>query len=485
VAWSTFGVIVVCAVGFLMIRNAAFVQKSPVLSRFAGLSTTELKTQGRYFVWPMAIKGIVERPFLGWGQEGFNFVFNKNYDPRMYGQEQWFDRTHNVVLDWLIAGGIIGFASYVSLYVALLYLVWKKKEVDDMTIAEKSILTGMVSAYVFHNMFVFDNLVSYILFFSLLAYVHSVKGVRQEVGISPAQPVSDTMAYYVVMPLVAIAVIGAVYFVNIPAISTNKTLIKAMTAQQGGVPENIKLFKQAFAYNSFGSTEVLEQLFQVGNQVLVSQQTPNQAKADMYALVKQEIENKIKKTPNDARYYAFAGSFFNRVGSQDKSQYDIAIQYLTKGLELSPKKQAIYFELGAAYIGKGDYAKAFTLFKQAYDLEPKSSESKVIYAVGAIYTKNEAVLRDMFSQLDKSIIITDNRFLNAYATIGDMQSAIAILNARVERDPTNMQYKLSLAVAYNQIGQKQKAVDLIREIISKAPDFKDQGELYIKQILGS
>jgi hypothetical protein len=52
----------------------------------------------------MALKGIAERPVLGWGQENFNYVFNKYYNPQMFGQEEWFDRTHNVVLDWLIAG---------------------------------------------------------------------------------------------------------------------------------------------------------------------------------------------------------------------------------------------------------------------------------------------------------------------------------------------------------------------------------------------
>jgi O-antigen ligase len=162
---------------FIGVKNTSFVQKSPVLSRFATLSLSEIKTQGRYFVWPMAIEGFKERPLLGWGQENFNYVFNKNYNPLMYAQEQWFDRTHNVVLDWLIAGGILGFLSYLSLYGALLYFMWKK---SDFSLEEKAVFTGFIAAYFFHNFFVFDNLISYIIFFYLLAYVHG-RTVHQSV----------------------------------------------------------------------------------------------------------------------------------------------------------------------------------------------------------------------------------------------------------------------------------------------------------------
>ena len=102
----------------------------------------------------MAIKGFKERPILGWGQENFNIVFNKHYNPLM-DQEQWFDRTHNIILDWLIAAGILGALSYLSLFVAVLVLIWRR---GTFTFVEKSILTGLFAAYFFHNMFVFDNL---------------------------------------------------------------------------------------------------------------------------------------------------------------------------------------------------------------------------------------------------------------------------------------------------------------------------------------
>jgi O-antigen ligase len=150
---------------FIGVKNTNFVKNSPVLSRFASISIDDTKTQARAYIWPMAWKGFKEHPILGRGQENFNYVFNANYDPRMYSQEQWFDHTHNIVLDWLIAGGILGLLAYLSLYFSAIYLLWKKS--SDMTFVEKSLFTGLGAAYFFHNLFVFDNIMSSILFTSI------------------------------------------------------------------------------------------------------------------------------------------------------------------------------------------------------------------------------------------------------------------------------------------------------------------------------
>ncbi len=486
-AYATVIAILVLVLVFVALHNTSFVKNSPVLSRFSSISASELTSQGRYYVWPMALKGIVERPLLGWGQEGFNFVFNKNYNPKMYGQEQWFDRTHDVVLDWMIAGGLLGFLAYASLYVFLLYYIWRKESL--LSVTQKSILTGMLTAYVFHNIFVFDNLVSYILFFSVLGYVDSMshgetvveKNVKGEVvtgGVFYTRAFSSDALLYIAAPLVVLATLGTVYFVNIPAIQTSITLIQAITPQKtGGAEQNLALFKKAFAYNSFGSPEVLEQLIQVSTQISVSSGVPDSVKAEFYDFTKLKIEEKIKQTPTDARYLVFAGSFFNRF-----AQYDLAVEYLTNALKYSPKKQSIYFELGTSYLGKKDYQKAFELFKTAYELEPSYTDAKIIYTLGALYTKNGQLARQLLSTIDQNLIINDNRFLRTYADIGDYQSVIAILSARIQKDPTNLQYQLSLASAYATIGDKARAIAIIQAMEKEQPTFKAQGDQYIQQI---
>ena len=164
--------IFILGASFYLIKNASWVQQNPVLGRFAALSLSEQTTQSRLIIWQMAIKGWKERPILGWGLENFNLVFNKYYDPRLWPQEPWFDRAHNVVFDYLIAGGILGLLSYLGIIFAAFYcllrVIFSKKENAYAAAA----LAGLLGGYFFQNLFVFDQLTSYILFFGFLAFIH-------------------------------------------------------------------------------------------------------------------------------------------------------------------------------------------------------------------------------------------------------------------------------------------------------------------------
>ena len=136
-------------------------------------------------VWNMAYQGFKEHPMLGWGMENFNYVFNKYYDPNMWGQEQWFDRAHNVFFDWLIAGGLPALLGYLSLFGCAIYCIWRRA--DELSIVEKSVLTGLLGGYFFQNLFVFDNLTSLIYFGTILAYIDGMSHTQVESGKSKAE----------------------------------------------------------------------------------------------------------------------------------------------------------------------------------------------------------------------------------------------------------------------------------------------------------
>lgn len=457
---------------FIVFRNTSFVQKSPVLSRFATLSVSEIKTQGRYYVWPMALKGVTERPLLGWGQESFNYVFNKYYNPAMYQQEQWFDRTHDIFLDWLINAGILGLLSYLSLYAALLYALWNR---SNFSTIEKSLITGLIAAYLFHNIFVFDNLISYILFFSILAWVSS-RPTATETALKPARTFDAETVNYLFLPFTAILLVLSIYFVNIPAIQTSKNLILGISNQKDGVTKNLEYLKKAVSYNSFGRSEVLEQLTNVSIQVLSSQSTDT-VKQEFLNLTDSQIKEQIKRTPEDARYLLLGGSFYNRIG-----QYDKAIPYLTDAVKYSPNKQTMYFELGSGYLGKGDYKKALDLFAQGYNLEKNNPDAQVIYALGGIYAGKPDIVKAMFEKIGQDKIISDDRVLQAYINIKDYNSAIAILSERLRKNPTDYKIELNLASVYATMGNKAKAIELLKDVEAKNPSLKEQLDPYIKQL---
>ena len=71
----------------------------------------------------MSWQGVKEHPILGWGQENYIVLFNKYYDPKMYQQEPWFDRSHNVFFDWLVSGGILALLAYLS-FLRWLFIIY-------------------------------------------------------------------------------------------------------------------------------------------------------------------------------------------------------------------------------------------------------------------------------------------------------------------------------------------------------------------------
>jgi len=116
---------------FVTFKESSFIQGNPYLARVASISLSEAST--RFEIWGMALEGIKERPILGWGQGNYNYVFNQYYKPSLYAQEAWFDRVHNIVMDWLIAGGILGLLAYFSILVAAIYYLFVRPLLRERT----------------------------------------------------------------------------------------------------------------------------------------------------------------------------------------------------------------------------------------------------------------------------------------------------------------------------------------------------------------
>ena len=399
--------LVIMVAGFVLLRNSAFVENSPVLSRFASISTNELKSGGRSFVWPMAMEGFKERPILGWGQENFIYVFQKHYSPEMYRLEPWFDRAHNIFLDWMVAGGILGLFSYLSLYIVLIYLIWWRDE--NLSHTERSILTGLMAAYFFHSFFVFDHLASYILFFALIAYLHG----RNTGAALWNRSFPEINVTRVALPLVGIFLVLSLYLANIKPIMGNIFLIEALKSVQLQQFENASLnFRKAYGASILGRQEIVQHMS--NNSVSIfSSNMSLEKKNEFYAFAKEAVIKDTENHSDEAKSQLAAGSFLSTTGA-----FDEALAKLNRARELMPNKQGIYFELGALYINMNERVKALEAFKTAYDLAPDYQEAKIIYLIGAIYAGDRAVENNILSELPSDIISRDTRIQSAYKVVG-------------------------------------------------------------------
>ena len=166
-------------------RNSNFIQNLPG-SRFLQISFQERTAQTRLWTWKSAWDGFKERPILGWGPENFPAVFDKYFDTRHYisnqSSETWFDRAHSVIFDYLAEIGILGFLSYLSIYI-IFYLIFfraikiynelKNKKIlsrDLPNDLQWNLIFSILIAYFVQNLIIFEVLPMYLNFFLFLAF---------------------------------------------------------------------------------------------------------------------------------------------------------------------------------------------------------------------------------------------------------------------------------------------------------------------------
>ena len=458
--------------GFMFARGSSFVKDSPVLSRLASISISE--GDPRFAVWNMGYQAFKERPILGWGQENFIFAFNKYYDPNIFDQEPWFDRVHNIFFDWLVAGGILGLVSYLGLYFFSLYYLWFGGK-SVFSTAEKSIFTGVFAGYFFHNLFVFDNIASYVLFFSVLAYIHHRVVSGKE---APSySEYSRSSINRLVVPAVSVLLIASVYLLNVPGVLQARALLKALSPNQEGVSKNLELFRDALEYDTFGNQEIREQLMRGSISFVSRQDVELNDKQELFSLTVGEYKKQIEQSPNDARHHLFLGTVYRAYG-----QNDLALESVSRALELSPQKQVILFEIGLNQLNKNNTSAALSTFKKAFELAPEYTSARIFYAVSAIYAGDRALADSLLNDGFGTLIVSDDLLVQAYFDVGLLDRVIAIWESRVNSQPNNAQFHISLGAAYLQAGRRSEAVAEIRKAIEFNPAFKEQGEFFIKEI---
>ncbi len=497
-----FLIALVLVISFLgMFKNSGFIKNNDLLYRFSSLITFDIKSivaeQGhaRVLLWGVALKGVQEKPILGWGQDNFGYVFAKYYDPKMFDQEQWFDRTHDVFFDWLIAGGVLALLGYLSLFYAVLYLLWKKPDgahgEGEWNNVEKSIFTGLLAAYFVHNIFVFDNLSSYIIFFILLAYVaerHNAS--RPQVNHQTHPLISNTATQAVVIVVIAAAAIASVHYVVWKPYMAGKHLINSLQpnlvnkdgsklSDELAAKYRLQEFQVALGYGTFGNTEIRERLIDVAS-AAVNQLSPNgtaipEVAKDFDSLVAAEYRAQLEATPNDPRPFIFYSNYLQKVNA-----YSSALAYIEKSIELSPKKQTFIFQKGTTLLALGKLEEAVATLKAAYDIEPSNTEAKTLYGISLIYDKKFAEAKALFG--NDLTVLADGRVLQAYLSAGRYNDLIDIVKAKIAGDPTNGQFHMSLAGVYLKMKQGSNAIKEIQEAIRLAPQFAPIGNFYIKEI---
>jgi len=479
VALGGMALIIVFVALLVAFKDNPGVTDNNALRRISNISLEKDLTL-RATIWSLALEGVKERPLLGWGQGNFNYVFNKNFDPSLYNAEAWYDRVHNIILDWLIAGGVLGLISYLSIFVAAVYyLLWRpifyRESEEELSVGERAVFLGLLAGYFAHNLVVFDNIVSYMFFAITLGYLHYSYG--REIQAVVNYKIDPKLVTNIAAPVAVVGIGLLIYFVQLPGIQAAHDIIDAYIAREPDV--RLSLFKKGVSRNSFGYQELVEQVAQQGMSIVGNKKVPKEERDRFAAYGEELLTDLIKRKPGDARLHVFFSSFYRAMGNMEKAREQAAI-----ARSLTPNKQSVIIEQGVIEYQMGNNQKALDFFKEAYELDTSYKNARFLYAAMLLNTGEVEAAEELITdEYINDFALDDFGFRAAYdAGEPARDFLIRLMKARVDKQPNNAQNRASLAFLYYERGDNEQAIAVLREAGEAIPTFKVTAECYITNI---
>jgi len=373
-------------------RDVSFIKNNKVISRFSSISLKEQTVQSRLTIWSMALKSFRERPILGWGFGNFIIPYAKNYDPKMYGNEPWFDRTHNMPLEWLVGAGLVGFFTYLTLFASLIWALIQGVRIGLFQKNTALIFIGMLTAYLIQISFVFDTLPTYLMLVLILGFFSVVSSSTKEEWLrknsfylpatanspqfdssekkskkeliklkqkhSASLPMLHKIGIFVVFVIAFIFIIT----INIRPLKAAGTLIDALIAfNQQKYSEAGEDFKKALSFSghTIGTTEIREQLAMNALRFLSQPELfKNPEIKSFYLFSVEEMEKQVRENPKEnlkIRHNILLGQLYAGLGVVERNpelikqaldQYQISAQFAPNYFHIYPVMASILAQIG-------------------------------------------------------------------------------------------------------------------------------------------
>ncbi|MDA1334856.1 MAG: O-antigen ligase family protein [bacterium] len=471
-------------IGFLLIIGSlvaffpetAIVKNVDLLGRLSAISFAQLGDDSRVKIWGIALEAFKERPFLGWGPENFIVPFGELYNPTLFGNEPWFDRAHNMLLEWLVGAGIMGFVSYLGIFGASVYVLHVLYKRGTFSRMMTTMMIGFFVAYIIQNAFVFDNIVTYIFLVSVLAYL----GSRYEPEGQPSKILKSSFHFRSVGAATVLALtVVSLFVLNVRPILASRQIITALESLgTSETPEQaVAEFLKVEDYKTFGTTEARERLADTVVQISFQLDNVGPGAVVLLDAAIDGLEREVEFQPRVAKYPLFLGKLYILKQHWTGEGAEDSRMWYARARELSPNYVQILLGQTELELILGNNEEAIRIVDEAYLLAPRSAS--MFYAAlsthllannikgadaileeyvtglkpgqGFEIEKVEEVFRrslrvgdlsaraEFLERLEAysgSTVITHSVFVQTYADMGDIKRAKEHAKALVELDPT-------------------------------------------------
>ncbi len=448
---------------FWATRESALWHGVPILGRIA---QEGVRSDDRLFAWKAGLQAFAEKPLTGVGWENFYTAFNAHYDPRLLRNgfsETFFDRPHNVFIQFLAETGIIGFAAYVFLLACAFYAARKDKWI-----------VALLAAYVTQNFFAFDSISSYVMFFAVLAWI----GARETpaYGAVAAEGGAGSVSRGLPVFLGSLLVAGiGIYFFDYRVYAASRLEWESVNYfVHAEVPEGLDYMDQALAaptpYHAYIGKDLYPNI-----SLFYKQGLPL---PDVRNLVENAVRGMEGIAEGDPLNYGFWIGFADMMPAivpLDAKYADEGLAALKKAEALSPRRQATLYVRAKLLNLKGDKAGALKAMADAVALDPEVGDAHFFYALLLLESGDrEGGVRELAAA---AALGRDPRTIDeatvAAGQLGDLgayKESIEYFKKALVFEPDNAEANMKLGLVYYFSGDKDSARAIIGGPVLKKQD---------------
>ncbi|MBT6691335.1 O-antigen ligase family protein [Candidatus Parcubacteria bacterium] len=371
-------------------KESAWVNNVLLFQKITDVSLSDTTVESRLSIWQNSFKGYLDKPVLGWGDENFQYVFNKYFPVEIYhsiNSEVWFDRPHNILIQHLIHGGSIGLGLYLGMFAYLIYALIKKYKKDKQWFFSFFWIAFLVS-FLLHDMFIFDSINTNVTLYLMLAFLFKI-GVSD--GYKHINLPIKKKDYYRAGGVVILGVILTVFMVwrpmqgnlllmsslqKVSQLRPTNNSVMIEQSNSGFFREAIDDWKRSRDISFLGDKEKGEVLLRIFQGTTRATYLKPENQEEIFELTQEYLETISDRYPKDVRQNLFLSYFYN-VLSGTNLNFSIKNVELLEGLkDWATQRPDVYTQLSHAYLMVGDFDAGLETALQAQELVP---ETKFVY----------------------------------------------------------------------------------------------------------
>lgn len=393
--------------------GSGFIQNNRILNRLVLNGEGLRSADARLEIWPATLKLIQEKPILGYGQDVFQYAFEKFAPPRLLYLEDVHnktDRAHDEILDIAASTGIIGLISYLF-FLFFSIRTGVKKNKDIIVLAATTSLVAIFA----NNIFEFSVTINYMLWWLMIGIIVILCGEKSVINVNFLK---RKWYYYFLSLIISMPVL--IYTIINPVIadySYNKGQSYASGLLYFYAADNFKKASEANPYELYYDIRGAEFA------LIGAKNTPEYFYKNLLLSYADSFLAKSEKLG--------AGDLSNVLHLKgllmsQRNAPNLAIESLNSAIQKAPTDTLILLDLADIYVQNKLYSKAMPIYEKylelmpmwdrAFDVFQSDGREKFLFR---IFFKNNANFTDILRQISKvsklAGMIKEGEFYNSYA----------------------------------------------------------------------